>query len=258
MNAALQLSAGIAVLTWYLTSLYVGWRLLRLGERRENAPARWIGTYLFAAMGLGSILISTAMARGEFGGAAMTPFDRICMALGMATTVVGNVGILTFTRRVFRRESVVAKWASIGVTAMLVCGAIGHGETTRFDWKLTDAFAVLYLSGTVLSNGWAAAESLLYYRLMRKRLKLGLAEPLDANRFLLWGSGAAAAAIILLSTLFELQLQTALTPSGIENMRKFTLPAMTVLGLSCAGCYLFAFFPASWYVQRFAAASGGR
>ena len=38
----------------------------------------------------------------------------------------------------------------------------------------------------------------------------------------------------------------------------FTLPMMSVLGLACAGCYLFAFFPAAWYVHRFAAAPTAR
>jgi hypothetical protein len=180
------------------------------------------------------------------------------MAIALSFTVFGNVAILTFTRRVFRPESALAKAAAFAVTAILLGGAVGHGVATGFDRDLSGGFAVLYLSGTILSNGWTAVEALLYYAMMRKRVKIGLVEPLEANRFLLWGSGAGSAAAMLISTTIEMQINTTLTPSGIETMRMFTLPLMCVLGLACAGCYLFAFFPAAWYVRRFAAAPSGR
>jgi hypothetical protein len=249
MLEMMGMAAGLAVLTWYLSALYVGGRLLWLGFRRENPPARWIGTYLFAAMGLGSILISIPLWKTT----PMTTADRTVMALGFLVTVLGNVGILTFTRRVFRRESKGATAYAFAVTAILVCGALGHGVTTHFDRSLSGAFAVVYLSGTILTNGWASVESLLYYGLMRKRVKVGLVQPLEANRFLLWGSGAGAAALMLFSTTLEQQLPRVLSPADIVAVRNFTLPLMSVLGLTCAGSYLFAFFPAAWYVQRFAA-----
>jgi hypothetical protein len=241
-----------------MSAVYVGWRLLWLGIRRDNPPARWIGTYLFAAMGLGSILLSVPLARGQLAGIPITNLDRIFMALGLTTTVVGNFAMLTFTRRVFRRESAVAKWFSFAVMAVLVVGALGHGITTGFDRKLTALFAVIYLTGPILANGWTAVESLRYYGLMCKRLTVGLAEPLEANRFLLWGLGAGAAALMLLSTTLEMQVQRVLTPAEIDAVRMVTLPTSSVLGLACAISYLFAFFPAAWYVRRFAAAPGER
>jgi hypothetical protein len=256
MNEVLQAAAGVGMVAWYASALYVGARLLRLGFRRGNPPARWIGTYLFYAMGLGSVFLSIPMARGALEGLSMTPLDRVLVGLGCTFTVVGNVGILTFTRRVFRRESAVAKGAAIAVTGVLVIGLVGHGVTTGFDWRLTTGFAVVYLSGTILANGWAALESLRYYALMRRRLKVGLVSPLEANRFLLWGFGAGAAATILLSSTIELQVHTVLTPAGTEALRMVTLPVMSGLGLACAGCYLFAFLPAAWYVQRLATSPG--
>ena len=42
---------------------------------------------------------------------------------------------------------------------------------------------------------WGAVESLRYYALMRRRLRLGLADPLVTNRFLLWGLGIGAAGV---------------------------------------------------------------
>jgi hypothetical protein len=258
MADAIGAVAGLGVLAWYLSAVYVGWRLLRIGVRRDDAPARWIGTYLFVAMGIGSILISIPTARGALGGIAMTPFDRMLVALALACTVVGNLGILTFTRRVFRPHSAGARAFAVAVGALLVCGAIGHGFVDRFSWQLTEVSGVLYLSGTVLSNGWSAAESLRYYGLMRKRCRLGLAKPLDTNRFLLWGIGAGAAALILFATTLELQMETFSTPERLAAVRRLSLPVMSALGLTCAGSYFFAFLPAGWYARRFAATPAAR
>lgn len=253
MVDAVEAVAGVGMLAWYLSALYVGGRLLRVGRQRDNAPARWIGAYLVLAMGMGSILLSVPMARDVVGGVPITLLDRIMVGLGCTTTALGNAAILTFTCRVFRRESSVARAAAIGIGVLLVLGAAGHGLVAGFDRDLTGVFAVIYLSGTVLTNAWASAESLRYYTLMRKRLKLGLVEPLEANRFLLWGCGAGAAAAMLLWTTFELQLQLVLDAAAIETLRRTTLPLIAGLGLACAGSYLLAFVPAEWYVRRFSA-----
>jgi hypothetical protein len=258
MADAIGAAAGLGVLAWYLSALYVGWRLLRVAARRDDGPARWIGTYLFVAMGIGSILISIPTARGALGGMAMTPLDRMLVAAALACTVIGNLGILTFTRRVFRAQSDVARAFAVTVGVLLACGAIGHGFVDRFSWKLTEVSAVLYLSGTVLSNGWSALESLRYYGLMRKRVRVGLADPLAANRFLLWGIGAGATALMLFATMLELQLEAGWTPERLAAVRAYSLPVMSLLGLTSAGSYLFAFLPAGWYVRRFAAAPSGR
>ena len=46
-----------------------------------------------------------------------------------------------------------------------------------------------------VSSLWGAAESLRYFSMMRRRAKLGLADPLVTNRFLLWGLGIGAAMV---------------------------------------------------------------
>jgi hypothetical protein len=43
---------------------------------------------------------------------------------------------------------------------------------------------------------WASGESLHYYGMLRRRLRLGLADPVVANRFLLWGVGAGVGGCI--------------------------------------------------------------
>ncbi|MEZ4292623.1 MAG: hypothetical protein R3E53_19625 [Myxococcota bacterium] len=49
MIELLEGAAGVGAVAWS-SSFYVGVRLLAFGIRGDNAPARWIGTYLFFAM----------------------------------------------------------------------------------------------------------------------------------------------------------------------------------------------------------------
>ena len=255
MFAVLEAAAALGVLAWYGSSLYVGGRLLRSGIRDGNPHARWIGTYLFFAMGMASILYSIAMARTTLSGAPMTSLDRVLVALHCFAAVIANFALLTFTRRVFRRESRTAGLAAAAILGMLVIGSLGHGLTTGFDGSLTSVYAAIYLAGPVLANAWTAGESLLYYRLMRKRVAVGLAEPLASNRFLLWGVGAGSAAFLLFVNAVQMQLNHQLGTTPSLPVRASSLVLLAVLGLVCAVCYLAAFFPPRWYVARFAARS---
>jgi hypothetical protein len=84
---------------------------------------------------------------------------------------------------------------------------------------------------------------------MRKRLHLGLAEPLVANRFLLWAIGSVGRFFMVVggavvSSIYVDQ-KTGLTP-GIVS---FTLIALAFLGLSVAVSYWLTFFPTHRYVR---------
>jgi hypothetical protein len=53
-----------------------------------------------------------------------------------------------------------------------------------------------YYGGSALMIGallWGSFEALRYWGMMRRRVRIGLADPVVANRFLLWGIGAFAA-----------------------------------------------------------------
>lgn len=255
MIGLLEAVAAMGVLAWYGSSLYVGARLLHRGVRDANPPARWIGTYLFFAMGLASILYSVAMARTVLADAPMTTIDRAMIALHFVAAVIANLALVTFTRRVFRSESRLASISAFVILAMLVIGSLGHGITTRLDGSFASAYGALYLAGPVLANAWAATESLLYWGRMRKRVAVGLAEPLEADRFLLWGAGAGSAAILLFANSVQMQVASVLGTALPLPVRATSLVLLAVLGVVCAGSYLLAFLPPRWYVARLAARS---
>lgn len=55
-----------------------------------------------------------------------------------------------------------------------------------------------YFSRSLLQQAclfWGSFEALRYWRQIRRRVALGLSDPLIANRFLCWGIGAGAAAV---------------------------------------------------------------
>ncbi len=249
MTDVFQGLAGIAMLLWIVAAIGAGARLLRIGMRRNNRPAKLLGTYLLIAMGLGTVTMSIPMAHGAAPGASITWLDRALLAAGCSLTTIGICAILTFTREVFRRDSGWAKGVAIAIAAIVVMGLVGHGLTTGFDWQLGTGFGVLYLAGTLLANGWTSLESLLYYRLMRKRTKLGLADPLATHRFLLWGLGAGSSVSLLLLCLVQEWMRVTLGPEALLAFRSVALLAMAFFGLSCAVCYLFAFAPAGWYAR---------
>jgi hypothetical protein len=100
--------------------------------------------------------------------------------------------------------------------------------------------------------GWSALESLRYYRVVRHRVRLGLADPVVAGSFLLWGlgSGAAFAGASLG------QGTRILTGHSVAELPLLSL-LVSLLGLIAAVAIWLAFLPTPSYL-RFIRARGLR
>jgi hypothetical protein len=115
----------------------------------------------------------------------------LCAAIfGMA---VGAGGVYIFTWRTFRPHR---HWA--GVAVGVGFGALAFGFLFE---AVDDGFALalfpglghwLGWAGRTLPMLWVSIESFRYYLLLRRRLRIGLADPVLVNRFLLWAIWAAA------------------------------------------------------------------
>jgi hypothetical protein len=95
---------------------------------------------------------------------------------------------------------------------------------------------------------WGAIEAFRYWGMMRRRLALGLAEPLVTQQFLLWGIAATAAALnapLLLAAAF-------VADAPIVDVPVLFLPLQACMLVSSFGLWL-AFFPPAFYRRRFAA-----
>jgi hypothetical protein len=89
---------------------------------------------------------------------------------------------------------------------------------------------------------WGAGESLRYWAMMRRRVRLSLADPVLANRFLLWGLGIGAAGV------GSLIGNVAMTVTGraMAELDGVTL-SNSMFGLASAVLMWVAFLPPAAY-----------
>jgi hypothetical protein len=174
--------------------------------------------------------------------------------LGDALGIVSRVGIavsvlcmIAFTRLAFRPAG-----SAPGVVCGLLVGALlggflggglsgdWVGVNTDLVWLWLEQFTI------ALAYGWGALEALRFHLLMRRRVVHGLAEPLVANRFLLWGLYAGGFCVAQLIYCVSLAFYGAVSNMDVLN-------AAVVVGAEVA--FFLAVFPPAWYARRVSAAA---
>lgn len=232
----MALLALLGISLFAIASFVVGWRLLWLAHRTGLMPEKLIGGSLFLAGGIGTALMilsgAAGPARGVFSTAGM-------LAIDCGITVLG-----VFTWRVFRP-------GLLGATVVATCTALlflsfasdwvsGHYlGVRRSAFSMTADYV-----GRFVIYGWASYESLRQYALARRRVRIGLVEPLVANRFLLWGVSTLAATCIWAYSFWSEIV-------GYSDTTDFYLVS-SVMGGTCAASIWLAFFPPRAYRRRFA------
>jgi hypothetical protein len=212
-----------------VTCLAVGGKMLLLARRTHRVPEIALGLSLFLSGGLGGILLFIGQSRAE----KLGDFALGIRGTGLLCLSMGAIALWCFTWRVFRPQ---ARWAAVlfaVACAAVVSGFLGEAIAGDF---ATDRFANVWswvgLCGRSLAYLWAGLESLRYHRLMRRRLQLGLAEPLLVNRFLLWGFGALAAwgiyGVVLVNIL------TGVADEVDAGVFHSIVPALVTSALGCA------------------------
>jgi len=175
-------------------ALVVGIRLLREWSRGSGVPERSLGIYFLASAFLGTV--PQIIAYGSLVDQSWNLSDiqiqaLLCMAI--FSMAVGAGGVFIFTWKTFRPDQQWAGW----VVGLGIC-ALGFGFVLE---AVNEGFALVLFPGVGHWLGWAgrtlvmlwvSVESFRYYALLRRRLRLGLTDPVLTNRFLLWGIWAAA------------------------------------------------------------------
>lgn len=230
-----------------LASLVLGARLMGLSRRTGGMPERVMGLGLFLMGGVGYPVTLTAL-QGE----GLPEGVRGALAVtGMLCNTVGMTAMAFFNRRVFRPDET---WAALllagvalGYLVPLALQLFGPGvgsfvTTQEGPWQWTRGMAIV-------PTFWGGLESLRYHRMLRKRLELGMAEPVVVDRFRLWWIAMwTAAAISCVSTALELAgIAVARSPVGGI--------LVGTLGMVVAASLWLAFFPPQAYLRRVAARS---
>jgi hypothetical protein len=246
MQGIAALATGLMI----LVSAAVGARLLALHRRTGGAPELLLGAMLLLTVGVGyPLMIAVSLVGGSWAGALQV--------IAMAATAAGFSLLLAFTCRVFQPE---ARWARIltalGVLALLAeVVQIGiqvrrHGAIGAANVPLDDT---LLLTGTVAAAYlWTAWESLRYHGMMRRRVRLGLADAVLSDRFLLWGVMAldAAAGIGVTMVASVLHVDTLRDPT--------VLLLSSATGLGQAALLVLTFLPPRSYLSWVRARAAAR
>jgi len=237
----LQLLAGLGMAIFIGVSLVVGIRLVRLARRTGEGPELLIGV---ALLSMGPV--SFPVARAALGLQESAPgLAAGMLAFSVVTLGMGGFCVAELTRRVFRPDRAWARLLVWGTLLGLVsCWGITAWKT-GFDLRGRPMDWPGY-AGFVLRSGalaWTALESLRYWRLMRRRLAIGLADPATTNRFLLWGAGSAAGALNHLVVMW-----TAGAGSDVLHISDGLALAVSAMGLGTSVCLWLGFLPPQRYL----------
>ncbi|HRI72142.1 MAG TPA: hypothetical protein PK156_48245 [Polyangium sp.] len=211
-------------------------RLLGLAARTRQAPE--------LLLGLSTALPLVGYTFGFYGAAVGhgVPAQWIAEISGSLVDM-GFVATVVFVWRVFRPDERWAKVLVLGiVAALLAMSVVNH--VIPWDDGVPSAIVPRSILRTI-SYAWVAIESLHYGRLMRRRVSFGLAEPLLADRFSLWGFAHICLALMLMLLMAGVKLHL----SGADFARLCTFSGF-VLGLLGAVPLLLSFFPTSRYVRH--------
>ncbi len=224
-------------------SLVIGIRLLRLALRTRELPETMIGSSFILAGVVGYVL----MVVGNPQGGALTAEQSLQVTmLGYGLIGCGVCFLYVFIWRTFRPTSRVAGTLAIvaGIAVLL---------TTRATIDREAADTVPYFVGIFVrlaSGAWGAFESLQWWSRMRKRLAIGLGDPVVTNRFLLWGLANVTTFVIFASTIA--MPRTTEDPSLSSNL----MIVISLLTIVAAAVQWLAFFPTQRY-RRWVRGSAG-
>jgi hypothetical protein len=227
------------VATYSAVGLIVGLRLLRLACRTGEWPERLIGGAFLAGSMFG---YPTLVAADRLRAVAPDP-ALILFFAGWTGLVVAAVCLLAFWQRVYHPDWLAARRTFLVGSAFLVVSLFGlvlthsaGAQASASPWYLPGLVA----QGTAYAlNGWASAR---YWQMLRRRLSLGLVDPIVVNRILLWSTAAWA---ITLQYLYSTMVAVM---TGESSVTGFGVALVSSLGLIAAGTILLAFFPPRFYL----------
>jgi hypothetical protein len=134
-------------------------------------------------------------------------------------------------------------------------GWTGEVLTTTFDFsaaRFVGPWFWIAFVPRMVGVGWATFEALSHHAKLRRRMSLGLADPIASNRLLLWGLAALSEWMIYLAVMITI---LAGRPDGFLNGDAALW--VSAFGVSAAACMWLGFFPPRGY-QRWVEARAER
>jgi hypothetical protein len=177
---------GVAIL--WLTCVALGPPLLVRGIRSRAFPVAALGVALLGTGGLGVPLqVLSRLVSADHPGTI-----AVLAGSGLAAGTLGVMALCAFTWRVFRPGSRLSRGICFGLCLLLLALALAQALVSGLGANVEQHWMVLAVAERIIVLAWTAVEAGAYYGRLRKRRRLGLVAPTEANRFLLATAAAAA------------------------------------------------------------------
>jgi hypothetical protein len=263
----LQAISGVVTIGLLVLSGMVGVRLLRLGGSEGTGTVRLLGLYflLHGALATG---LSVATYVGWSSADMQLPALAARALNGgfFVTSTLGVTCLLLFTQRTFRPASATGRSLAGGLVMLMAVSVAVLGASEGFEIRVINGPAYwVHFAARVASWTWVALESFAYWRQQRRRLALGLADPVVTNRFLLWGLWAALFALLAFADpiarfwyVMLAESTTAWVPEVGRPIIAATVPVACALNAAAVVLMLLTFFPTPTYRRWIAARHAGR
>jgi hypothetical protein len=225
---------------------YMGLRILRNAMRGGGNAEKWVGRALLLVCFGGYIPLIVGQMVGQ-------PEVRfVLVGLGIGAAHLGVCCIFVFTRLVFRPT---VPWLRTAVWLMLAAMiAVWLSGLVMVNWPhraspregIVAGFPWAIASNALCGVGmaWSAIEAIRQWGLSRKRARVGLADPLVANRMLLWGVFTGASFVTNV-------VHGVLAAHGVDPGESGAAVAFSgVLALASSAALWLAFLPPEAWIRR--------
>jgi hypothetical protein len=232
----MEVLAQIGGSAYCVVAFLIGVRLIRLWTRTRQLPELLMGVAVLFLAGLGYPLSAMAREVPDLAASSRAALGAVA-GLVAALGVTANTG---FTWVIFRRG---VAWANallvaVGLAAvgMLVAQSLVGG------WAEGEVFWSLLPIPITVSFGWGFVECGRYHLMLRRRLRLGMADPVVTNRFGLYAAATGLGVItnVVGYVFWKLRLEMITHPLGS--------PLLFVLGTSSSALMMLAFLPPRAYL----------
>ena len=243
MSSHAQILALPGFLAFFFVALWVGVRLVTQWGRTRELAALLLGLGVLGIGPVGFGLVMFAAAAG----ASDPQAPSFAAGLSALAVAAGTSAKAVFNWKIYHPQSArVALVAFVAITCLAVA-VLGDAMTTGFapaewmkpGWMLARQLIQI---GVLL---WGAAESLRWWLRMRRRVRVGLGDPVVASRFLLWALAAASAAT---GSLVGMTVGLS-TGRGMNELPELTL-VLSGFGLVSAVSLWLAFATPAWWRAR--------
>ena len=217
----MQALAAAAIGLLVAVSIAVGFRLLALHRRSGGAPELLLGLMLLLSVGVGYPLLIAADRAGADVVRPLLVVSSLAREPGLRAAVrvhvarVPAAGALGARPRGRRRRS---PWSS----ARLALLRRAHRRPRSEIGSEAVAESLIQTTTVMAAYLWTAWEALRYHGLMRRRVRIGLADPAVSDRFLLWGlmSLFVTAGVLLNTVAIALRIEILEHPVGPARVER--------------------------------------